>query len=199
MQEKQVTIGTETFNLDEPFLVMATQNPIEQEGTYSLPEAQIDRFLFKTVISYPTESEEIDIMHLVEQEASHEETIKSKLTKNDIIEIQKIIPNIYIDESLKEYIRDLVFATRNPSKYITDKDFVEYIAYGASPRASIGLMTASKAHAFLEGRSYVIPEDIKNVIYEVLQHRIIPSYEAEAENITSIDIINKIINSIKVP
>ena len=196
MQERQVTIGENTFELEKPFFVMATQNPIEQEGTYPLPEAQVDRFLLKTVINYPSEDEEIEIINRAEKE-NHDE-IKEILTGKDVLEIRKVVDEIYIDKSIKNYIKDIVFTSRNPENK-SAKELKELIAFGASPRASIGLMKTAKALAFLHGRSYVIPEDIKEIALDVLRHRIIPTYEAEAEGITSDALIKKLLNTVKVP
>ena len=196
MQERQVTIGEETFSLTDPFFVMATQNPLEQEGTYPLPEAQVDRFLLKTVITYPTEKEELEIM----TRSEHEEDIKieSLLTGNCVLELQQIVNTIYIDESVKHYIKEIVFTSRYPkAKGVADLEGL--MAYGASPRASISLMKTAKAIAFLEGRAYVIPEDIKEIAMDVLRHRVIPTYEAEAEGMTSEQLVEKLLSSVKVP
>lgn len=196
MQEKQVTIGGETFKLEEPFLVLATQNPIEQEGTYPLPEAQVDRFMLKLNITYPTRTEEAEIMNRMYQDKVP--SVEKVITPSKINELREVVNQIYIDEKLKNYIIDIVFATREPEKYNLS-DFKDLIAYGASPRASINLTKAACAHAFIRGRGYVIPEDIKLVGLDVLRHRVIPTYEAEAENITSEDIIKKIFDEIEVP
>lgn len=197
MQEKQVTIGKETFKLEEPFLVLATQNPIEQEGTYPLPEAQVDRFMLKVIIGYPTREEE----RLIIQKNILGETIQkinAVVKPETIIKARSSVKKVYMDEKIENYILDIVFATRDPEKYRL-KDIQPLISYGASPRASINLAIAAKAHAFMQRRGYVIPDDIRNVSKDVLRHRIGLSYEAEAENVTQEDIITKIINTIPVP
>ena len=196
MQERQVTIGDETFPMDQPFLVMATQNPIEQEGTYPLPEAQTDRFLLKVEIGYPTKNEEKEIIR--QNISGHLDPIRPVVTKQDILEVQDIVQKIYIDEKIENYIVDIVFATREPEKYGL-KDLEGVIAYGASPRASISLALASRAYAFLQGRGYVIPEDVRAVCHDVMRHRIGLTYEAEANNITANDIITSIIDKVEVP
>lgn len=196
MQERQVTIGDETFPLDRPFLVMATQNPIEQEGTYPLPEAQTDRFLLKVVIGYPTKEEEREIIKQNTAEALDE--LNAVVTKDEILDLQKVVTQIYIDEKIENYIVDIVFATREPAKYGL-KDIEDMIEYGASPRASIALAKASKAFAFLQGRGYVIPEDVRSVCHDVMRHRIGLTYEAEANNITTDEIISNILDKVKVP
>ncbi|MDE6383765.1 MAG: MoxR family ATPase [Paramuribaculum sp.] len=196
MQERQVTIGDRTFPLDKPFLVMATQNPIEQEGTYPLPEAQVDRFLLKVVIGYPTRNEEQMIIRQNISSAPVE--IHALVDPNEIIEAQKIVEQIYLDEKIERYIVDIVFATRNPAEYGLN-DLQGIISFGASPRASIGLARAARAYAFLRGRGYVIPEDVRAVSHDVLRHRIGLSYEAEANNITADEIISDILNKIEVP
>ncbi len=199
MQERQVTIGEETFVVPRPFFVMATENPIEQEGTYPLPEAQVDRFLFKTVITYPNKDEELGIINLLEKQLVNNQT-KSKLQIEDIIDLQNIVKEVYIDESIKKYIVNLVFASRQKGNLGKDKKNLQnIILYGASPRASIALMQASKANAFLSGRGYVQPEDIKEVAMDILRHRIIPTYEAEAENISSEDIVKILLDNVRVP
>lgn len=196
MQERQVTIGDETFSLDQPFLVMATQNPIEQEGTYPLPEAQTDRFLLKVVIGYPNKEEEKQI---IRQNISGKlEPVTPVVDKKDILEVQKIVEKIYIDEKIENYIVDIVFATREPSKYGLP-DLQSIISYGASPRASISLAKAARAYAFLRGRGYVIPEDVRAVCHDVMRHRIGLSYEAEANNISADEVINDIVDKIAVP
>jgi MoxR-like ATPase len=199
MQEKQVTIGEQTYKLEEPFLVLATQNPIEQEGTYPLPEAQIDRFMLKIKISYPEKDEEKNILdltpHILEEKFN---SIKPIVSPNDILKARKIVDEIYIDEKLKDYILNIVFSTRKPEDYNLS-DIKQFIMYGASPRASIYLVLASKCYAFLNHRGYVIPDDIKSIAYDVLRHRIILTYEAEAEEITSDDVIRQILNTIEVP
>ncbi|MCM1152603.1 MAG: MoxR family ATPase [Muribaculum sp.] len=196
MQERQVTIGEQTFKLPSPFLVMATQNPIEQEGTYPLPEAQTDRFLLKVVIGYPTKEEEKEIIR--QNISGSQEPLRPVVSKEDVLEIQKIVQKIYIDEKIENYIVDLVFATREPSKYDL-KDLQGIISYGASPRASISLALASRAYAFLQGRGYVIPEDVRSVCLDVMRHRIGLTYEAEANNITADEIITEIIDKVQVP
>jgi MoxR-like ATPase len=196
MQERQVTIGEETFVLEEPFLVMATQNPIEQEGTYPLPEAQLDRFMLKVVISYPTKEEEKNILR--QQIGNTMPNTNAVLKGQDIIKARSVVREVYIDEKIENYITDIVFASRYPERYKLDK-FTSMISYGASPRASINLALASKAFAFIKRRGYVIPEDVRAVSSAVMRHRIGLSYEAEAENITSDDIITEILNTIEVP
>ncbi|MCS7230633.1 MAG: MoxR family ATPase [Elusimicrobiota bacterium] len=199
MQERQVTIGEQTYKLEEPFLVLATQNPIEQEGTYPLPEAQVDRFMLKIKISYPQKEEEKEILDLTPQILDERfSNIKPIITPSDILKARKIINEIYIDEKLKEYILNIVFSTREPENYNLS-DIKQFIMYGASPRASIYLVLAAKCYAFLNHRGYVIPDDIKAMAYDVLRHRIILTYEAEAEQITTDDIIKQILNTIEVP
>jgi len=195
MQERQVTIGEFTFKLDDPFLVMATQNPIEQEGTYPLPEAQIDRFMLKLVIDYPDRHEEKEIMKRVGFEKPLD--IKQVINPAGIDEIVSIIKEIYMDEKLKDYIVDIVFASRTPADYKLDMG--NYIQFGASPRATIFLSLAARAYAFLQGRAYVTPQDIKSIAPNVLRHRIILSYEAEAEDITSEQVIAAIFDTVEVP
>jgi len=196
MQERQVTIGDTTFKLEEPFLVMATQNPIEQEGTYPLPEAQVDRFMLKVVINYPTKEEEkIILRQNITNTQSKTNTI---LNTGDILKAREIVREIYLDEKIENYITDIVFASRYPNDYKLSS-FAGMIQYGASPRASINLALAAKALAFIRKRGYVIPEDIRAVAHDVMRHRIGLTYEAEAENITSEDIINEILNSVEVP
>lgn len=196
MQERQVTIGDETFKLDNPFLVMATQNPIEQEGTYTLPEAQTDRFLLKVVIGYPNKEEEKAI---IRQNIRGElEPVKPVIRTEEILEVQKIVEKIYVDEKIENYIVDIVFATRDPEKYgLTDLRSI--ISYGASPRASISMAMASRAYAFLQGRGYVIPEDVRAVCHDVMRHRIGLSYEAEANNISADEVITSILDKVNVP
>jgi MoxR-like ATPase len=196
MQEKQVTIGDETFILDKPFLVMATMNPVEQEGTYPLPEAQVDRFMLKTVIDYPKMEDEQLIVRANLKGAF--EKINSVVSVQQILNAQKAVREVYMDEKIEKYILDIVFATRYPEKYKL-ADLKPLISFGASPRGSINLATAAKCYAFIKRRGYVIPEDVRAVVYDVLRHRIGITYEAEAENITSVDIINKIVNEIEVP
>lgn len=196
MQERQITIGDNTFKLDEPFLVMATQNPIEQEGTYPLPEAQVDRFLLKVVIGYPSKEEEKII---VRQNISNEKkNVHPLLKPEEILNAQKIVEKIYLDEKIERYIVDIVFATRFPSDYNLN-DLTSIISFGASPRASISLARASRAYAFLKQRGYVIPEDVRAVCHDVLRHRIGLSYEAEANNITADEIISEILDKVEVP
>ena len=196
MQERQVTIGTETYQLPQPFLVMATQNPIEQEGTYPLPEAQVDRFMLKVVVNYPKIDEE---KMIVRQNIAKEFPKASAILKpENIINARNVVKDVYIDEKIERYILDIVFATRFPEKYGLEK-FAAMINYGGSPRASINLAMASKAYAFIKRRGYVIPEDVRAVCHDVLRHRIGLSYEAEAENVTSEDIITEILNTIEVP
>nr|MDE6227701.1 MoxR family ATPase [Muribaculaceae bacterium] len=196
MQERQVTIGDETFPLDKPFLVMATQNPIEQEGTYPLPEAQTDRFLLKVVIGYPSKNEEKEIIR--QNIHGVKSPIMPVVTPGEILEVQKIVERIYIDEKIENYIVDIVFATREPGKYGL-QDLESIISYGASPRASISLALASRAYAFLQGRGYVIPEDVRAVCHDVMRHRIGLSYEAEANNIGADEVITAILDKVVVP
>lgn len=196
MQEKQVTIGDETFILDKPFLVMATQNPIEQEGTYPLPEAQVDRFMLKTVIDYPKLDEEQLIIRS-NLKGSYEK-VNAVVSADQILRAQQVVREVYMDEKIEKYILDIIFATRYPEKYKLN-DLKPMISFGASPRGSINLAVAAKCYAFIKRRGYVIPEDVRAVVHDVLRHRIGITYEAEAENITSVDIINKIVNEIEVP
>ena len=198
MQERQVTIGDTTFALDEPFFVMATQNPIEQEGTYPLPEAQVDRFLLKVVIGYPGKAEEQRIIRQNLSPTHRDAKITPILRPEDIIDAQRVVDMIYIDEKIERYIVDIVFATRRPQDYDL-RDLEDIIDYGASPRASIGLGRASRAYAFLNGRGYVVPEDVRAVCHDVLRHRIGLTYEAEANNITTDDIISRILDKVEVP
>jgi MoxR-like ATPase len=196
MQEKQVTIGPKTYPLEQPFLVLATQNPIEQEGTYPLPEAQVDRFMLKVVIDYPKKDEERIIIR--QNLAKSFPTANRILKPADINRARDIVKEVYMDEKIERYIIDIVFATRFPQDYNLAK-FTSMINYGGSPRASISLAMASKAYAFIKRRGYVIPEDVRAVCHDVLRHRIGLSYEAEAENITSEDIITEILNTVEVP
>jgi len=196
MQEKQVTIGDETFMLDKPFLVMATQNPVEQEGTYPLPEAQVDRFMLKTVIDYPKIEDEQLIVRANLKGTF--EKIKPVVTVKQILKAQAAVREVYMDEKIEKYILDIVFATRYPEKYRLP-ELKPLISFGASPRGSINLATAAKCYAFIRRRGYVIPEDVRAVVYDVLRHRIGVTYEAEAENVSSEDIISKIVNVIEVP
>ena len=196
MQEKQVTIGDTTFLLKQPFLVMATQNPVEQEGTYPLPEAQVDRFMLKTVIDYPSiEDEQLIVRSNL---ISTQEKVKPVVTTKQIINAQETVRSVYKDKKIEKYILDLVFATRYPERYGLKK-IKPLISFGASPRGSINLATAAKCHAFLKHRGYVIPEDVRAIVYDVLRHRIGLTYEAEAENITTEDLISQIINEVEVP
>ena len=196
MQERQVTIGDETFKLPEPFLVMATQNPIEQEGTYPLPEAQVDRFMLKVVVSYPKKEEERLIVRM--NNTGEFPKASPILKPEDIIRARQVVKDVYMDEKIERYIVDIVYATRTPQDYGLGK-LANLISYGASPRASISLSMASKAYAFIKRRGYVIPEDVRAVCNEVLRHRIGLTYEAEAENVTTEDIIAEIINAVEVP
>ena len=196
MQERQVTIGEKTFKLDDPFLVMATQNPIEQEGTYPLPEAQVDRFMLKVVIGYPKKEEEREIIRRNIDNLFEE--VRPVLTPADIIDARNIVRKVYIDEKIERYIVDIVFATRFPEDY-NMRDLKNMISFGASPRASINLALAARAYAFLKMRGYVIPEDVRAVCHDVLRHRIGLSYEAEANNMTAEDIISEILNRVEVP
>ncbi len=196
MQERQVTIGNETFQLPDPFLVMATQNPIEQEGTYPLPEAQVDRFMLKVVIDYPKMEEEKAIIR--ENIDGRKLEVRPILKPQEILEARKIVRQVYLDEKIEKYIVDIVFATRKPEEYGL-KELKGMINFGASPRASINLALASRAYAFIKRRGYVIPEDIRAVAHDVLRHRIGLSYEAEAANMTSDEIVSKILNKVEVP
>jgi len=196
MQERQVTIGEKTFKLDDPFLVLATQNPIEQEGTYPLPEAQVDRFMLKLNIDYPGKSEEREILERMAVTKTNIK-VKSVTSSGDIKRLRSVVDQIYIDDKIKDYIVDLVIATREPGKYNLDLD--EFIEYGASPRATIYLTIASKAYAFLKGRGYVTPQDVKSIGMDVLRHRVILTYEAEAEEMTSEKVIQNIFDNIEVP
>jgi len=196
MQEHQVTIGDQTFHLPEPFLVMATENPIEQEGTYPLPEAQVDRFMLKLKIDYPSIEEErriLDRMACTETDISVQSIIDPKV----ILRARRMVDEIYMDDKIKDYILSIVFATRDPEKY--GLDIKEYLRYGASPRATIALTVGSRAHAFLQGRGYVTPQDVKSMAPDILRHRIIVSYEAEAEELTSENLIDKVLSEIPVP
>ena len=197
MQERQVTIGDNTYKLEEPFLVLATQNPIEQEGTYELPEAQVDRFMLKIVITYPKKEEERQIIRTNLNPAGMAK-INPVVTTEDIMRARKLVREVYMDEKIEQYILDIVFATRFPEEYKLAK-LKPYISYGGSPRASINLALAAKAYAFIKRRGYVIPEDVRAVCHDVMRHRIGLSYEAEAENITSEKILNDILNVVEVP
>ncbi|WP_303741578.1 MoxR family ATPase [uncultured Muribaculum sp.] len=196
MQERQVTIGDSTFPLDEPFLVMATQNPIEQEGTYPLPEAQVDRFLLRVVIGYPSKEEEKVIIR--QNITNEKKEIRPLLKPEEILEAQRVVEKIYIDEKIERYIVDIVFATRFPADYNLN-DLTTIIAFGASPRASISLARAARSYAFLRGRGYVVPEDVRAVAHDVLRHRIGLTYEAEANTITADEIISEILDKVEVP
>ena len=196
MQERQVTIGEQTYKLPEPFMVMATQNPVEQEGTYPLPEAQVDRFMLKVMVTYPTKEEEKIIL---ERMASHQKIeLNTQVTPEMILKARRVTDSIYVDEKIKNYIVDLVFATRDPKAAGLEK-LASYIQYGASPRATIFLTQAAKAYSFLNGRGYVTPEDIKAVGLDVLRHRVLLSYEAEAENVTPDQIVRQIFDAVDVP
>ncbi len=196
MQERQVTIGDKTFKLDDPFLVLATQNPIEQEGTYPLPEAQIDRFMLKLAIGYPKKDEELEIMRRMTKKVIPQS--KAVVKPKEIISARNVVNEIYMDEKIERYIVDIVFATREPQNYGLD-ELSELIEYGASPRASIYLAKAAKAHAFLRHRGYVTPEDVRSIGMDVLRHRLIVTYEAEAEEVTAEDVVRKVLNKIEVP
>ena len=194
MQEKQVTIGDETFKLDEPFLVLATQNPIEQEGTYPLPEAQVDRFMLKLKVGYPSKKEERDIL---ERSGQGFPRVEQVMTKEDLFKAREVAATIYMDDKLKDYVVDLVHATREPADH--GLDLAAYVSYGASPRATIHLAQCARAHAFLEGRGYVTPQDVKAVAMDVMRHRVILTYEAEAEEKTAEWIVQTVLDSIEVP
>lgn len=196
MQEKQVTIGDETFTLDKPFLVLATQNPIEQEGTYPLPEAQVDRFMLKVVITYPTKEDERLILRQNVNQVPQE--INQVVAAGQIMRARDVVRQVYMDEKIEQYILDIVFASRQPEKYGLEK-LQPLINYGGSPRATINLASAAKAYAFIKRRGYVIPEDIKAICYDVMRHRVGLTYEAEAENVTSEEIISEILNNVEVP
>ena len=196
MQERQVTIGDQTFKLDDPFLVLATQNPIEHEGTYPLPEAQVDRFMFKLNITYPDKKEEREIMERMAL-TKRDFNVNPVISPKDILRLRALVDEIYIDDKIKDYIIDIVFASRDPKAY--NLELEEFIEYGASPRATIYLALASKAHAFIKGRGFVTPQDVKSIGMDVLRHRIIVTYEAEAEEINSEGIIQKIFDNVEVP
>lgn len=196
MQERQVTIGEHTFKLDEPFLVLATQNPIEQEGTYPLPEAQVDRFMLKIKITYPSRNEEVSIMR--KNMGMDNLTVNPVISPEDILKARNLIHDVYLDEKIEKYILDIVFATRSPKNFGLNK-LTEMISYGASPRATINLAIGAKAMAFIKRRGYVIPEDVRAICMDVLRHRIAVTYEAEAEEITSENVIHEILNKIEVP
>lgn len=196
MQERQVTIGDQTFKLDDPFLVLATQNPIEHEGTYPLPEAQVDRFMFKLNITYPDKKEEREIMERMAL-TKKDFSVNPVISPEDILRLRALVDEIYIDDKIKDYIIDIVFASRDPKAYNLELD--EFIEYGASPRATIYLTLAAKAHAFIKGRGFVTPQDVKSIGMDVLRHRVIVTYEAEAEEINSEGIIQKIFDNVEVP
>lgn len=196
MQERQVTIGDTTFKLEEPFLVLATQNPLEQEGTYPLPEAQVDRFMLKLVVGYPTKEEERQILRMNLEKIFP--VVSKILSTDDIIKARQVVTEVYMDEKIEKYIMDIVFATRYPEEYKLG-ELKDLISFGGSPRATISLAKAAKAYAFIKRRGYVLPEDIRAVALDVLRHRVGITYEAEAENLTSEDIVNKIIDNIEVP
>ncbi len=196
MQERQVTIGDKTFKLEEPFLVLATQNPIEQEGTYPLPEAQVDRFMLKVKIDYPTKDEELLIMRA--NSVGNPPTVNPVINPEQIFTARKLVESVYMDEKIEKYILDIVFATRSPKDYGMES-LSELIAYGGSPRASLSLVEGARATAFIRRRGYVIPEDVRSIAYDVLRHRIAVTYEAEAEEITSENIISEILNNVEVP
>jgi MoxR-like ATPase len=196
MQERQITIGEETYKLEEPFLVLATQNPIEQEGTYPLPEAQVDRFMLKVRIGYPSRDEELAIMR--QNVNGQVKEITPAVSPKDILSARDVVRQVYMDEKIERYILDIVFASREPKQFKLDK-LAPLISYGASPRASINLALASKAHAFIKRRGYVIPEDVRSICPDVLRHRIAVTYEAEAEEITSEQIVQEILNAVEVP
>ena len=196
MEERQVTIGDTTYQLDEPFLVLATQNPLEQQGTYPLPEAQLDRFMMKVNITYPTKDEEREILSRMARVDSPIQ-IKPVVSLEDIMNARKVVDSIYIDDKIKDYIVDIVFATRKPSDYGVDMD--NYVEYGASPRASIFLTLAAKAYAFIQGRGYVVPHDVKSIGMDVLRHRVVVNYEAEAEGISSEDLIRAVFDRVETP
>ncbi len=197
MQEHQVTIGDETFPLEDPFLVLATQNPIEQEGTYPLPEAQVDRFMLKLTTTYPRKEEELEILNRMT--AGEPVEVEQVVTLEEIVRARSIINQVYMDEKIKQYIVDLVFATRSPKDYGELEDIGDLVEYGASPRATIYLATAARAHAFLRRRGYVTPEDVKSVGMDVMRHRVIVTYEAEAEDMTSEQILQRVFDCVEIP
>ena len=196
MQERHVTIGRESFQLDDPFLVMATQNPIEQDGTYPLPEAQVDRFIFKVVVGYPSRAEELEIQRRMAKSAP-DLSVKSVVGSDDIVRMRKLVDEIHMDESVEEYILDIVHATREPEAF--GLDVGDLIRYGASPRATIFLAMAARAHALIMGRAFATPDDVKAVGMDVLRHRVIITYQAEAREVASEDILNKVFNTVEVP
>jgi MoxR-like ATPase len=197
MQERQVTIGERTFSLDDPFLVLATQNPIEQEGTYPLPEAQVDRFMLKIAVDYPTRDEELEIMRRMAR-TGEQPDIHSVATPDQILRARDVLDDLYVDERVEQYIVDLVLASRHPADHGLDA-LTPLIEYGASPRASINLNLAARAHAFLRHRAYVTPEDVRALAMDVLRHRIVVTYEAEAEQVTSVDLVDRILDAVEVP
>lgn len=196
MQDRQVTIGDQTFKLEEPFLVLATQNPIEHEGTYPLPEAQVDRFMFKLNVTYPDKKEEREILDRMAL-TKNDIQVNPVITPKDILRLRSVVDEIYIDDKIKNYIIDIVFASRDPKAY--NLKLEEFIEYGASPRATIYLALAAKAHAFIKGRGFVTPQDVKSIGMDVLRHRVIITYEAEAEEITAEDVVQKIFDTVEVP
>lgn len=196
MQERQITIGEDTFKLEEPFLVLATQNPIEQEGTYPLPEAQVDRFMLKVKIGYPTREEELQIMK--QNVDGTQKPMKPVVSPKDILAAREVVRQVYMDEKIDRYILDIVFATREPKQFKLDK-LSALISYGASPRATINLALAAKAHAFIKRRGYVIPEDVRSIAMDVMRHRVAVTYEAEAEEITPESVVQEILNHVEVP
>lgn len=197
MQERQVTIGERTFSLDDPFLVLATQNPIEQEGTYPLPEAQVDRFMLKIEVTYPSREEELEIMRRMARTDDHAE-VEAVASPEHILRARDVINNLYVDERIEQYIVDLVLATREPGAHGLN-ELVSLVEYGASPRASINLNLAARAHAFLRHRAYVTPEDVRAVALDVLRHRVVVTYEAEAEQVASADIVSRVLDAVEVP
>jgi MoxR-like ATPase len=197
MQERQVTIGEETFPLPDLFLVLATQNPIEQEGTYPLPEAQVDRFLLKVKIDYPKREEERRILDLMASASREPPPVEAVVTPEEVLRVRELVDEIYMDDKIKEYIVDIVHATREPKEYRLDLD--NLIDYGASPRATLAMTVAARAHAFMDGRPYVTPQDVKSVAMDILRHRVILTYEAEAEELESEDVVQRILDGIKVP
>jgi MoxR-like ATPase len=197
MQERQVTIGEETFRLDEPFLVLATQNPIEQEGTYPLPEAQVDRFMLKIEVGYPTREDELEIMRRMAR-TGEKPQIRSVVTPQEILRARRVLNDLYVDERVEEYIVELVFATRQPARYGL-RSVEPLIEYGASPRATINLNLAARARAFLKHRAYVTPEDVRAIATDVMQHRIVLTYEAEAEQVTQADLVQRLLDAVEVP
>lgn len=196
MEERQVTIGDQSYPLDRPFLVLATQNPLEQQGTYPLPEAQLDRFMMKLKITYPTKEEEKEIVTRMAR-IERATPLRPVVSLEDILRVRKVVDSIYMDDRVKDYILDIVFATRKPSEYGVDMD--HFVEYGASPRASISLAVAAKAHAFIKGRGYVVPHDVKSIGMDVLRHRVAVNYEAEAEGVSSEDLVSAIFDAVEIP